>query len=60
MSTLDKTQMNGAFAFFSVMLLVAALYSAPILRAESASASMQSFIGMAPAAADADDDAPTF
>ena len=60
MSTLDKTQMHGAFAFVSMMLFIAALYSAPLLRAESASSAMQSFVGTAPAADGAEVEAPTF
>ena len=61
MSTLDKTQMHGAFAFVSMMLTVAALYSAPLLRAEGHSPSApHSFIGTAPAADTVEADAPTF
>ena len=61
MNTLDKTQMHGAFAFFSMLLFVAALYSAPLLRAEGTSSSAaQSFIGTVPAADAAEVEAPTF
>ena len=61
MNTLDKTQMHDAFAFLSMMLFVAALYSAPLLRAESVpSSATQSFVGTAPAAETVDDQAPTF
>ena len=62
MNTLDKTQMHGAFAFVSMMLFVAALYSAPLIRAEgtSASSTIQSFIGTTPAADSVEPDAPTF
>jgi hypothetical protein len=61
MNTLDKTQMHGAFAFVSMMLVVAALYSAPLLRAEGTSSSApHSFIGTAPAADAVEAQAPTF
>jgi hypothetical protein len=60
MSTLDKTQMHGAFAFVSMMLTVAALYSAPLLRAEGHSSTTHSFIGTTPAADTVEADAPTF
>jgi hypothetical protein len=60
MNTLDKTQMHGAFAFVSMMLFVAALYSAPLLRAEGTSSAVQSFIGTVPVADGVEAEAPTF
>jgi hypothetical protein len=61
MNTLDKTQRHGAFAFVSMMLFAAALYSAPLLRAESIpSSTTQSFIGTVPAADTVEPLPPTF
>ena len=58
---LDKTQMHSTFAFVSVMLLAAAIFSAPLLRAESApSTETQSFIGTTPNATGEEVQAPTF
>ena len=58
---LDKTQMQSAFAFVSVMLLAAAIYSAPAIRAETTLASAQSFVGTTPDASGTEvEAAPTF
>jgi hypothetical protein len=61
MNSLDKTQLHSAFAFVSVMLLAAAIFSAPLIRAEStASGETQSFIGTTPDAAGPEVQPPTF
>ena len=60
MDALDKAQMHSAIAFFSLVLLAAAMSGATAIRADIGPDAAQSYVGITPQAAADEPDAPSF